>query len=344
MPLTDPDYKKFLAEVKDRIFKAQYEALKRVNRQLIELYWDIGRMIVERQNEHGWGKSVVEKLADDLQSEFPGIKGFSAQNLWYMRQFFLVYKDNSKLQPLVGEISWSKHIVIISKCKDDLEKEFYIKMTKKYGWTKNVLIHQIDNRSYEKFLLNQTSFDKTLPDKYKHQAKLAVKDRYTFDFLELSEEHAEKELEIALINNIRKFLAEMGGYFAFIGNQYRLELDAEEYFIDLLLYHRMLKSLVAVELKIGKFKPEYAGKMQFYLSALDDRVKLPDENYSIGIIICRDKNRTVVEYTLKDVNKPIGVSTYTIGSELPEDIRHYLPSPAEIAERLSSLEIDIKRD
>lgn len=344
MPLADPDYKKFLAEVKEKILNSQYEALKYVNRQLIELYWDIGRMIVERQDEYGWGKSIVQNLAKDLQNEFPGIKGFSSQNLWRMRQFYSIYCELKKLSPLVREISWTKNLLIMMRCKDDLEKEFYIKMTKKYGWTKNVLIHQIDNKSYEKFLLNQTSFDKTLPDKYKHQAKLAVKDRYTFDFLELSEEHAEKELEIALINNIRKFLAEMGGYFAFIGNQYRLELDDEEYFIDLLLYHRILKSLVVVELKIGKFKPEYVGKMQFYLSVLDDKVKLPDENYSIGIIICRDKNRTVVEYTLKDVNKPIGVSTYKIGSELPEDIRHYLPSPAEIAERLSSLEIDIKRD
>ena len=336
-PLTGPDYKKFLKEVKERIFKAQYDAFKRVNLELIDLYWDIGRMIVERQNKHGWGKSVVQELAKDLQKDFVGIKGFSVQNLWYMRQCFLAYEGNSKLQPLVGEISWSKHIVIISKCKDDLEKEFYIKMTKKFGWTKDVLIHQIGNRSYEKFLLNQTSFEKTLPEKYKHQAKLAVKDNYTFDFLELGDEHAEKELEIALINNVRKFLAEMGGYFTFVANQYRLELGDEEYFIDLLLYHRVLKSLVAVELKIGRFRPEYAGKMQFYLSALDDKVKLPDENYFIGIIICRGKNRTVVEYTLRDVRKPIGVSTYTIGSELPENLRKYLPSPEEIAERLAVL-------
>lgn len=203
MPLTDPDYRQFLAEVKDKIFKAQYEALKRVNRQLIELYWDIGRMIVERRNEHGWGKSVVQNLAEDLQKEFPGIRGFSSSNLWRMKLFFETYNENKKLAPLVREISWSHNIVILEKCKDDLEKEFYTKMTKKFGWTKNVLIHQIDSKSYEKFLLNQMSFDKTLPDKYKHQAKLAVKDRYTFDFLELSEEHAEKELEIALINNIR---------------------------------------------------------------------------------------------------------------------------------------------
>ncbi|MCK4359464.1 MAG: DUF1016 domain-containing protein, partial [Candidatus Cloacimonetes bacterium] len=181
----------------------------------------------------------------------------------------------------------------------------------------------------------QTNFDKTLPEKYKHQAKLAVKDEYTFDFLELGEEHSEKELEISIINNIRKFLTEMGGYFAFIGNQFRIEIDGEEFFVDLLLYHRKLKSLVAIELKIGKFKPEYAGKIQFYLSVLDDKVKLENENSSIGIIICKDKNRTIVEYALKDVNKPIGVSTYTITSKLSEYMSKYLPTPEEIAEKLT---------
>ena len=332
------NYKNFLADIKERIYKAQYEALKQVNKQLIELYWDIGKMIVERQNEYGWGKSIVQNLAKDLQKEFPGIKGFSIDNFWRMRKFYLRYRANEKLAPLVQVISWSKNIVIMEKCKDNLEREFYIKMTKKFGWTKNVLIHQIENKSYEKFLLNQTNFDKTLPEKYKHQAKLAVKDEYTFDFLELGEEHSEKELEILIINNIRKFLTEMGGYFAFIGNQFRIEIDGEEFFVDLLLYHRKLKSLVAIELKIGKFKPEYAGKIQFYLSVLNDKVKLEDENSSIGIIICKDKNRTIVEYALKDVNKPIGVSTYTITSKLSEYMSKYLPTPEEIAEKLTIFE------
>jgi len=331
-------YNKFLTEIKDRIRKAQYEALKAVNKKLISLYWDIGSMIVEKQEKYGWGRSVVENLSKDLQSEFPGIQGFSSANLWRMRAFYLQYKDNEKLAPMVREISWTKNIAIVEKCKDDLEREFYIRMTKKFGWTKNVLIHQIENKAYQQYLLNQTNFDKAVPEKYRSQAKLAVKDEYTFDFLELGEEHSEKELESALVNRIRHFLTEMGNHFCFIANQYRIEIDDEEFFIDLLLYHRKLKCLVAIELKIGKFLPEYAGKMQFYLSVLDDKVKLEDENPSIGIIVCKSKNRTIVEYTLKDVSKPIGVSTYKVVEELPEDLSKYLPSGDEIAEKLELLD------
>jgi predicted nuclease of restriction endonuclease-like (RecB) superfamily len=335
-----PDnYQSFLKDIKERILSAQYEALRAVNKELIALYWDIGSMIVERQEKEGWGKSVVERLSEDLQKEFLGITGFSAQNLWYMRKFYLTYRGNEKLQPLVGEISWSKHIIIMSKCKDDLEREFYIKMTKKFSWTKNVLIHQVESRAYERFLLNQTNFDQTLPEKYRPQAKLAVKDEYTFDFLELGEEHSERELELALINNIRRFLIEMGGYSTFIGNQYRLEVGGEEFFVDLLLYHRRLRCLVAIDLKIGEFKPGYAGKMQFYLSVLNDTVRLAEENPSIGIILCKEKNRIVVEYALKDTTQPIGVSTYKITTTLPEELRKYLPSGEEIAKRLEGVEL-----
>ena len=181
-------YKNFVEEIKEKVYRSQYEALKSVNKELIKLYWEIGASIIEKQEQYGWGKSIVENLSKDLQKEFPGVKGFSVQNLWYMRQFCTEYKGKEKLQPLVGEISWSKHIVIISKCKDDLEREFYIKMTKKYGWSKNVLIHQVEGQAYERFLLNQTNFDKSLAEKYKYQAKLAVKDSYSFDFLEMSED------------------------------------------------------------------------------------------------------------------------------------------------------------
>ncbi len=328
-------YTDFLAEIKQRIKEAQYSALKAVNKELINLYWDIGKKIVEKQE---WGRSIVETLAEDLQAEYPGIRGFSVQNLWYMRQFYVNYNGNVKLQPLVGEISWAKNVIIMSKCKDNLEREFYLKMIRKFGWTKAVLLNHIGNKSYEKYLTNQTNFDKTLPVKYQNQAKQAVKDEYTFDFLELGEQHSEKELETALMEKVRRFLVEMGGYFCYIGNQYRIEIDDEEYFIDLLLYHRQLKSLIAVELKIGKFRPEYAGKMQFYLSALDNLVKLNDENASIGIIICKEKKRTTVEYTLKDTKKPIGVSTYNISSELPRQLSKYLPSKEEIIKKLRYLE------
>ena len=333
-------YSDFLRSIKQRILESQYEALKSVNKELITLYWDIGKNIVEKQDGFGWGKSVVKTLAEDLQEEFVGVKGFSVQNLWNMRLFYLEYNDNVKLQPLVREISWTKNIVILQKCKDDLEKEFYIKMVKRYGWTKNVLINHIENKSYEKFLLNQTNFEETVPQQYKDQAKLAVKDEYVFDFLELGEEHSERELETAIVKNIGNFLTQMGNDFTFMGNQYRLEVDGDEYFIDLLLFHRRLKSLIAVELKIGKFKPEFAGKMNFYLSALNDLVRLEDENPSIGIIICKEKNRTVVEYALKDSNKPIGVSTYHLMDKLPKELQSFLPTTEEIEERLSQFDVE----
>ncbi|MFH1352004.1 MAG: PDDEXK nuclease domain-containing protein [bacterium] len=332
------EYAKLLQDVKHRIRSAQYEALRAVNKELILLYWDIGRMIVERQKKHGWGKSIVETLAKDLRAEFPGMRGFSSQNLWYMRQFYAEYHKNANLQPLVGEISWAKHLIIMGKCKAELEREFYIKMTRKFGWTKNVLVHQIENRSYEKTLAGQTNFDKALPEKIRNQAKLAVKDEYTFDFLELGEEHSEMELERALITRINRFLVEMGGVFAFLGNQFRLEVDGEEFFIDILLYHRRLKCLVAVELKVGKFIPEFVGKMQFYLTALDKTVREKDENASIGIILCKEKKRTIVEYALKESRKPIAVAQYRITQTLPKNLQKELPAPEQIRKLLDEVE------
>lgn len=226
----------------------------------------------------------------------------------------------------------------MQRCKNNIQREFYIKITKKFGWTKDVLINQLEAGAFERFMANQTNFDKAVPEKYRHQAKLAVKDEYTFDFLELGEEHSEKELERALLDNVRKFLIEIGGYFTFVGNQYRLEIDGQEFFVDLLLYHRQLRCLVAIKLKVGAFKPEYAGKMQFYLSALNDRVKLSDENPSIGIILCKDKSRTIVEYALKDTKKPIGVSTYKLTKKLTRELKKYLPSPEAMIERVKCLE------
>ena len=331
------DYAGLLAEVKERVRAARYAALKAVNKELVSLYWDIGRMIAERQKVEGWGKSVVQQLAADLQAEFPGMMGYSAQNLWYMRQFFLEYHENVKLQPLVGEISWAKNLVIMGRCKDPLEREFYIRMTRKFGWTKNVLIHQIENQSYEKSLLGQTNFDQALTPKLRAQAELAVRDEYTFDFLELGDEHSERELETALIARVEDFLRAMGGMFAFMGSQFRLEVGGEEYFIDLLLFHRRLRCLVAIELKVGKFRPEFVGKMQFYLTALDRQVREEREGPSIGIILCKEKNRTVVEYALHDARKPIGVATYHVSRELPKELEGQLPSPQEIARLLETM-------
>jgi len=333
----DQNFNIFVKEIKSKILSSQYEALKAVNKELISLYWDIGKNIVQKQEEFGWGKSVVKNLSTELQKEFVGIKGFSERNLWNMRNFYLEYQDNSKLQTLSAQIGWSHNVAIFHKCKDFLEREFYIKMVIKFGWTYRVLDNHIDNKSYEKFLLNQTNFDNTMAEKYKYQAKLAVKDEYNFDFLELDEDHSEHQLEFGLINKIREFLAQMGTDFTFVGNQYKLEVDDEEYFIDLLLYHRKLKSLIAIELKIGKFRPEYAGKMNFYLSILNDTIKLPDENPSIGIIICKEKKRTTVEYALNESNQPIGIATYKLTESLPYEFQDLLPTPSEISQRLGDL-------
>ncbi|MFA5745875.1 MAG: PDDEXK nuclease domain-containing protein [archaeon] len=318
----EKEYLIFLKEIKERIVSAQYNALRAVNKELINLYWDIGKGIVEKQKQLGWGKSIVENLSKDLQKEFSGTSGFSTTNLWRIRNFYYEYSKNVKLAPLAREIGWFKNVIIMEKCKTDDEREFYIKQTKENNWTKNILIHQIENQTYEKYLLNQTNFSKTIKPKFQGQSKLAVKDEYTFDFLELREEHLEK----GLISKIKLLLLELGSNFCFVANQYRLEVGGEEFFIDLLLYNRSLKCLIAIELKIGNFKPEYVGKMQFYLSALDDLVRIKGENKSIGIIICKEKNRTIVEYTLRDTTKPIGVSTY----KLPQKIIKFLPTKEEL--------------
>jgi predicted nuclease of restriction endonuclease-like (RecB) superfamily len=334
------DFASSLVEIKSRIRTAQYEALKSVNKELLSLYWDIGKMIEVRQDGNSWGRGVIEKLASELQSEFPGVKGFSARNLWNMKNFYASYATNQKLQPLVAEIGWSHNLIILERCKESQEREFYIRMTKKFGWTKNVLIHQIDNKSFEKTLLNQTNFDQTVPNEFRNQAKLAIKDQYSFDFLELGDEFMEKELEVAILSKVGLFLREMGGYFSFVGSQYRLEIDDKEFFIDLLLYHRRLKCLVAIELKAGDFQPEYVGKMQFYLAALDDLARMEGEAPSIGIILCRSKDKTIVEYALKESNKPIGVSSYKIVTELPEHLIKELPAPEQIEKLLNVISED----
>ena len=332
------DYKALVKDLKQLIQEKQYNVLKTVNTETINLYWEIGEEIYKQQQEKGWGKSIVQILSKELQKEFPGAKGYSAANLWRMRNFYLTYCNSEKLAPLVREISWSNNIIIIEKCKDDLEREFYIQMTKRYGWTKRILTNFVEAKTYEKYLLNQTNFDLTIPEEYRIQAKLAVKDEYTFDFTELSPEYSEHELEIQLVNNIRAFLIEMGGDFTFIGNQYHLMAVNRDLYIDLLLFHRRLRCLVAIELKIGEFEAEYAGKMQLYLTVLDEQIKLPDENPSIGIIICKSKDKTYVEYALKQTNAPIGVATYQLRNTLPDNMKALLPEPDEIAKRLKLFE------
>lgn len=336
--LIPADYVALLTEVKERVRAAQYKALKAVNKELVALYWDIGHLLVSRQADAAHGSAIAEQLAADLRLEFPGVAGYSRRNIFYMREFYLAYRDLPKVQPLVAQIGWTQNLTILQRCEDPLEREFYIRMTRKFGWTKNVLIHQIENQSFEKTLLGQTNFDKAVAPAIRAQAKLALKDEYTFDFLELGEEHSERELERALIARVESFLRAMGGMFSFVGSQYRLEVEGEEFFIDLLLFHRRLRCLVAIELKIGKFEPEFVGKMQFYLTALDRQIREVDENPSIGIILCKEKNRTVVEYALHDASKPIGVATYRTVKRLPKELKGQLPAPEEIAKLLAEEE------
>ena len=324
-------YNSLLGEVRERIRSSQYEALRAVNKNLISLYWDIGRIITTQQEGDTWGKSVVEQLSKDLQLEFPGVRGFSVRNIWNMRNFFLTYEGNEKLQPLVAEIGWTHNLAILTKCKDEFEREFYLRSARKHGWSKNVLLHQIENQTYEKTLLNQTNFDTTLPEAINTQAKLAVKDEYTFDFLKLGDLHSEYQLEKALLGKIDAFLRQLGGMFSFVGSQYRLEVGEREFFIDLLFYHRSIQALVAVDLKVGRFEPEHVGKMQFYLSALNAQVKLEHENPSLGLLLCKSKDETVVEYALNDSSKPIGVATYKMVNQLPREYQGQLPDPDSIA-------------
>lgn len=336
-PVSTTEYLYFKEEITTRIRTAQYEALKAVNKEMIALYWMIGKRIFEQQAALGWGKAVVATLSQDIQKEFPAIQGFSIRNIWNMVLFYREYQHDKFVQPMVAQISWSKHIIILTKCKETQQRHFYLSATKKYGWTKDMLIHKIELKTFEKYLLGQNNFDLTLPRKIKNQSLLAIKDEYTLNFIGLNDEHSEHELEQAILKNIRTFLMEFGPDFSFIGNQYRLEVDDKEYFVDLLLYNRRLQALIAIELKIGEFKPEYKGKMEFYLNVLNDTVKLPHESPSIGIIICKSKSRMTVEYALKSSTMPISVATYSLSAELPDAYKKLLPPAKKIAERIESL-------
>ena len=333
----DKTYKDFIIELKQKIYSAKTKAILSVNRQMIELYFEIGRQIVLNQEKQGWGKSVVEQMSEDLKDEFGEKSGYSAQNLWYMRQFYLSYKDYPNLQQLVGEIPWGSNILIFSKCKNETEREYYIKNTIENGWNRNVLMHHIKTKLIDRDKTDKkdNNFNLTLSNELSELATDIIKSEYNLEFLEIAKDAHEREIENNLIENIKKFLLELGYGFSFIGNQYKLTLNDSEYFIDLLFFHRKLNALVAIELKVGKFKPEYAGKMNFYLNLLNNTVKMPHENPSIGIILCTDKDSLEVEYSLMNTNQPMGVSTYVVKNKLPKELNEYLPSKEEIEKTIN---------
>jgi predicted nuclease of restriction endonuclease-like (RecB) superfamily len=331
------DYKSTLDLIKHEIQTAKFRVVKSITKEHIELYLKIGKIILEKQEEQGWGKSVVEKISNDLQKDFPGSSGYSARNLWDMRRFYARYSKNEKLRQLVAEIPWGQNLIILTKIKDDKEAEFYLTATKEYGWSRNVLLNQIKANAYQRALSeNKThNFQTALPEYLSEQADEALKSEYNLEFLGLKEGVKERELENKMIEKIRDVIMELGTGFAFLGNQYKLTLGDKEYFIDLLFFHRKLQCLVAVELKVGPFKPEYAGKLNFYLEILDNTEKSDNENPSIGILLCAEKNTLEVEYALRTVNKPIGVAEYQLTKDLPQEYKKYLPDNKTIIKKLN---------
>ena len=332
----DKNYNNFIKDLKSKIYSAKSNAILSVNRLMIELYFEIGKEIVSNQEVLGWGKSVVEQMSKDLISEFGEKSGYSSSNLWRMRNFYLSYKDNTKLAQLVREISWGQNIIIFEKCKDDEIKEYYIKNSIEFGWNRNVLMHHIKTNLFDRDKIENKSnnFEISLPLHLSELAQDIVKSEYNLEFLEVAKDVHERVVENSLIDNIKQFLLELGYGFSFIGNQYKLSLGENEYFIDLLFFHRKLNALIAVELKVGTFKPEYAGKMNFYLNLLNDTVKMPHENPSIGIILCTDKDKLEVEYALQNVVQPMGVSTYTVQDTLPKEWDKSLPTKEELEQKL----------
>ena len=357
--LVSQEYKIWLESLKNKFRSSQIKASIKVNTTLLEFYWDLGEQIVEKQQEYKWGSGFLEKLSRDLSAEFPDVKGFSYTNVKNIRQWFVFWQQlvgelkSTKSQQLVGEsgvdktkqivsqifmIPWGHNIAIIQKCKNIDEAIYYVQNTLKNGISRSVLVHQIESNLYERNGKALTNFENTLPPIQSDLAKEITKDPYNFDFITLTNDYQEKELEDALTQNITNFLLELGSGFAFVGRQYKLNVGGDEFKIDLLFYHIKLKCYVVVELKATSFKPEHAGKLSFYTSAIDGELKNSDDNPTIGILICKSKNNTVVEYALKDINKPLGISEYQLTEILPKEFKSSLPSIEEIEAKLDELE------
>lgn len=335
---TDNAYRDLLQEVKDKIRTAQIRAMITVNQQLLILYWEIGKAILERQRDKGWGAKVVEQLAIDIRLEFPELQGFSKRNLLYMRQFASAYRTFPIVQAPLAQISWYHNITLLQKCPDEQKRFWYAAAALENGWSRDVLVHHIDTKLYERQGGITSNFKHTLPEPDSDLVQQTLKDPYLFDFLTLAAGAKEKELESQIVAHITRFLLELGAGFAFVGSQYPLSIAGEEYRIDLLFYHLKLRRYVVIDLKIRAFQPGDAGKMNFYLSAVDDLVKAEADLPSIGIILCKDKNNILVEYALKDLSKPIGVSEYVLTATLPSDLQSNLPTVEEIEQRLKSWE------
>lgn len=335
-----PDYAEWLADLKARIHGAQQRAALAVNRELVLLYWQIGRDILGRQAAQGWGAKVIERLAQDLRAAFPDMKGFSRANLLYMRAFAEAWPDGANVQQAVGHLPWGHNLVLLSKLKDSAQRLAYAQRALHHGWSRNVLTHHIESRLLDREGRAQTNFALNLPAPESDLAQAALKDPYLFDFLGVAAEADERSIEDALVRHVSRFLLELGAGFAFVGRQVHLEVGGDDFYIDLLFYHLKLHCYVVVELKAGAFKPEHAGQLGFYLSAVDAQVKAPQDGPTIGLLLCKTKNRVVAEYALRDNHKPIGVAEYQLIESLPAELQTSLPSIEQIERELRDLADD----
>lgn len=333
LPL-DPNYQAFLDVLKDRIRTAQLRAGLAVNQELVSLYWRIGSDILDRQERLGWGAKVVDQVSQDLTRSFPGMKGFSPRNLKYMRRFAQEYPDGEFVQQVAAQIPWFHNCVLLDKLADHQERIWYIRKTIEHGWSRNVLVHQIESGLHKRQGQALTNFAQSLPQPQSDLARELLKNPYSFDFLTVSENAQEREIETALVTHIKDFLLELGKGFAFVGSQYHMEVGGQDFYLDLLFYHLYLRCYVVIEMKTGEFKPEYAGKLNFYLTAVDDILRHPDDKPAIGLLLCKSHNSLIVEYALRDVAKPIGVSSYELTSALPENIKFSLPTIEELEAEL----------
>ena len=330
-----PDnYPVFLQELKQRIRESQVRASVSVNRELVLLYWRIGHDILIRQQRESWGAKVIDRLAADLKRAFPEMKGFSPRNLKYMRAFAEAWPEEAFVQEVLAQITWYHNLTLLEKLAAESDRIWYARASIQHGWSRNVLVHQIETALHKRAGAAVTNFDRTLPPPQSDLAQQITKDPYTFDFLTIDQDAHERELERGLLAHLRDFLLELGVGFAFVASQYRLDVGGSDFFIDLLFYHLKLRCFVVVDLKAKAFEPEFAGKMNFYLAAVDDLLRHPDDKPSIGLIICKTKDQIVAEYALRNTTTPIGVSEYKLSEPLPTDLKGSLPTIEELESEL----------
>ena len=333
MLINSDEYIAIVESIKKEIGETRYRAAVHVNMDMTLLYYDIGRKI---NNHKAWGNKFITNLAAGIKRAFPGSKGYSPRNLNYMAKFAEEYQNREFVQQVVAQIPWGHNTVLLDKIADFEERIWYIEKTIENGWSRNVLIHQIESRLYQRQVLTDkvSNFQYRLPSPQSELAVQTLKDPYVFDFISFSQEMKERDIEAALIDNMTKLLLELGTGFAFLGNQYHLNIGGEDFYIDMMFYNLNLRCYVVIELKTGDFKPEYAGKLNFYLSAVDDILKTEYDNPSIGLLLCKSKNNLIAEYSLKDISKPIGVSEYRITEKLPDELEKQLPSVEDIRKRI----------